>query len=1156
MGRLSVQDGALVNRRRGLALVAMIATLLFGATVTQTATARGGGQIGEAWGTPGTGNGQLYNPAMFGADTSTGDVYVGDYNGEVGKEATEYRIQQLSGASGEFKAATTIKRFPVAKKPVGLQGIAVDAGLGRFYVVESCRVALGAGNFKCKESGGVFGARNIIAYSTAAEGTSLVKTGTFPLPEGENELYGPTAIAVDPSNHDILILGEEGGEHLVVQRVGSSGTIGKRVVDSTDKLKPISGGEASSLAVAPSGTAYTVVGSSTGSKFTRAFQIPSAMTTVEAVPGFAAAAEKENWPIGHESFVEPNFGGPQLAISTDGSTLYWKEQRVKSGGPTEPGDLLVRGYSLTKNESVAIWGGGSSKCKITTSASPLAATSGGNLAVLDSGAETTKPGNKPAYGLKEMTFGAGGSGCVEPVAKFAINGKKEGEEPTGLKTGENVSFDASSSELAGGFRRELIWKFGDGTEKVVTEPKEGEEAPATVTHAYSSEGKFTVKLEIKLSKPFYGDPAAAERSLTVGTAVESFELTVSKTGSGGGTVTSSPAGISCGGVCGAKFKKGEVVTLTESPESGSEFKGWTGCESEEESGKKCKVTISAAKSVSAKFDLEQHQLTVTPGGSGSGTVTSSPAGITCGAICTAKFNHGTVVTLTESPEAGSEFKGWTGCESEEESGKKCKVTISAAKSVTVEFASSAKFGLKVNKAGSGWGPVTSTPAGIDCHAVCEASFGSGAKVTLVGAPGPDNKLTWSGCDSVVGSNECQVTMSGAREVTATFDELACTGSNVTGAGSSLQGVAQTTVWKPAFEGSICNRGTHPTVTYSPTGSGVGMREWNFDGGKGSLNTGLTFIGTDAAPTAAQIANIKSVAGGAQVAVIPVAQTAIAIVAHLPVGCSLEGISNSSLNGVFEGRIVNWSKVQGAEGTCNSAITRVVPKDGSGTTLQFKNYLYQLDNAGLACTGGQTWQQLESIGPADTPNTTWPEACVEKTLSAVVRPAGNGGAEEIKKVNGTAGSIGFAALPDAKANVLAGTSILGLQNNGQKAEVNLAKPDGAGETANCSAIGYSGFKLGAYRDVDWSGVFGARPAAGGKNYPLCTLTYALAFHGYQAAGFSEGVERTARDYLNGYVVQEAGQSAIDGHYYSALPTSGEERFDVLGAARKAAKQISY
>jgi ABC-type phosphate transport system substrate-binding protein len=1074
MDRLSVSNGVFATRRWGLALAALLGTLVLGVSFAQLAPAKGGGQVGEAWGTPGTANGQLYNPAMFGADTGNGNVYVGDYNGEVSKEATEFRIQQLT-ESGEFKAAATIPRFPVAKKAIGLQGIAVDPGLGRFYVVESCRVAPASGKFTCKESGGVFAARNVIAYSTTPSGTSLVKTGTFPLPAGEEELYGPTGIAVDPSNHDILILAEEAAEHLVVQRLSSAGVLGKRVTDTTDKLKPLGGGEASSLAVSNIGVAYTITGQqSPGAKSTRAWQVPSSMASIEAVPGFAASAEKENWPAGHESFVEPNFGGPQLAISADGGTLYWKEVRAKSGGPTEPGDLLVRGYSLSKGETTAIWGGGSSKCKITTSASPLAATSGGNLAVLDSGAETTKPGNKPAYGLKEMTFGTGGTGCVEPIAKFTINGKKEGEEPTGIKPGDTVTFNASTSELAGGFRKEVIWKFGDGSEKVVTEPKEGEEAPATVTHVYSSAAKVTVGVEIKLAKPFYGDPATA-RSFDVGTPVEeSFELTVSKTGTGGGEVTSSPAGINCGATCSAKFAKGKVVTLSQSAEVGSEFKGWTGCESEEESGKKCKVTMSAAKSVSAKFDA------------------------------TTNFN------------------------------------------------------LKVNKTGSGWGPVVSTPVGIDCHAICEASFAAGTPVTLAGTPGPDSKLTWSGCDKSVGSNECEVEMSGAREITASFDELACSGANIAAAGSSLQAVAQTEIWKTGFEGTICNTKTHPTVTYSSTGSAAGMREWNFDGSKGSINTGLAFVGTDAAPTAAQIANIKSVAGGAQVAVIPVAQTAIAIVANLPTGCPLEGISNSNLAGVFEGRIANWSKVQGSEGTCNSPITRVVRKDGSGTTLQLKNYLYQLYKGGLPCTveGKQTWQDLEPIGTTDAPNTSWPETCEGKVLSSVVRAAGNGGAEEVKKVNTTAGSIGYAALPDAKANATGTTTILGLQNNGQKSEVNLAKA-AVGSSANCGGVSYTGFKLGGSRDVDWSSVFGGKPAIGGKSYPLCALTYVLAFHGYGAAGFGESTERTVRDYLNGYVVQEAGQAAIDNsHYYGVLPTSGEERFDVLGAARRAASSISF
>lgn len=55
----------------------------------------------------------------------------------------------------------------------------------------------------------------------------------------------------------------------------------------------------------------------------------------------------------------------------------------------------------------------------------------------------------------------------------------------------------------------------------------------------------------------------------------------------------------------------------------------------------------------------QHTLTVTLGGSGSGTVTSSPAGISCPGTCASLFNEGHVI-LTATPAAHSSFAGWVG----------------------------------------------------------------------------------------------------------------------------------------------------------------------------------------------------------------------------------------------------------------------------------------------------------------------------------------------------------------------------------------------------------------------------------------------------------------------------------------------------------------
>ncbi|MGE0919557.1 M6 family metalloprotease domain-containing protein [Trichlorobacter lovleyi] len=53
-------------------------------------------------------------------------------------------------------------------------------------------------------------------------------------------------------------------------------------------------------------------------------------------------------------------------------------------------------------------------------------------------------------------------------------------------------------------------------------------------------------------------------------------LTVSKGSTGSGTVSSSPAGISCGSTCSASFLQNETVTLTAAADAGSIFTGWSG----------------------------------------------------------------------------------------------------------------------------------------------------------------------------------------------------------------------------------------------------------------------------------------------------------------------------------------------------------------------------------------------------------------------------------------------------------------------------------------------------------------------------------------------------------------------------------------------------
>jgi hypothetical protein len=157
-------------------------------------------------------------------------------------------------------------------------------------------------------------------------------------------------------------------------------------------------------------------------------------------------------------------------------------------------------------------------------------------------------------------------------------------------------------------------------------------------------------------------------------------LTVKKSGSGSGRVTSDPAGIDCGSACSAAFNFGTRLTLMAAAGAGSTFSGWSGdCIG---TGS-CVVTMDAARSVTANFAVKTQQLRIGLSGTGSGTVTSEPAGIDCGSACFAYFTYNTVVTLTATPVAPSTFAGWNGggCTGT----GTCQVTMNADQQVSAAF---------------------------------------------------------------------------------------------------------------------------------------------------------------------------------------------------------------------------------------------------------------------------------------------------------------------------------------------------------------------------------------------------------------------------------------------------------------------------------------
>ena len=240
---------------------------------------------------------------------------------------------------------------------------------------------------------------------------------------------------------------------------------------------------------------------------------------------------------------------------------------------------------------------------------------------------------------------------------------------------------------------------------------------------------------------------------------------------------------------------------------------------------------AGSAAMTATFQGRSGSTTLTVGGrpslsvvlSGSGHVTSSPAGIDCGTTCSAVYDVGTMVTLTATPLDGSAFTGWSDCDAV--SGTSCTVTMNATKAITATFSS---LTLTVSKAGTGRGDVVSSAGGLTCGPVydtCTASYGVGTALTLTASPVAGSRFdNWNGCDSA-NSAICSVTMNASRSVIPTFTKLRFTLTiNKSGMGRG------TVTSSPAGIncGSTCSApydsGTVVTLTATPAMGSV-LLEW-------------------------------------------------------------------------------------------------------------------------------------------------------------------------------------------------------------------------------------------------------------------------------------------------------------------------------------------
>lgn len=159
-------------------------------------------------------------------------------------------------------------------------------------------------------------------------------------------------------------------------------------------------------------------------------------------------------------------------------------------------------------------------------------------------------------------------------------------------------------------------------------------------------------------------------------------------------------------------------------------------------------------------------VSVNKGGSGTGTVSSSPPGINCGADCSEPYASGSVVNLTAAPAAGATFSGWSGggC-----SGTgPCTVTGNAPTSVSANFTATPSSSYALTTSTTGTGTITSNPGGITCGSDCSESYAAGAVVTLTATPQAGATFSgWNG-GGCSGTGPCTVTLNANTSVSAGF----------------------------------------------------------------------------------------------------------------------------------------------------------------------------------------------------------------------------------------------------------------------------------------------------------------------------------------------------------------------------------------------------
>jgi PKD repeat protein len=523
------------------------------------------------YGSAGVGHGQFKLTSgthAFGVDTTDNSVYVGDE-----PKKGEYRIQKLT-AAGAFVAATA--PFKPANH-AGLEGIAVDPAEHRIYVL-----ALEKREATLTNDPSVGAAGTVYAFSTQPTGEELTPAGgtvegvltsaeAFAAQSDalEAALLNPRGIAVDPTTHDVVVLGEidegapkAGAEPVLrtaLQRVHANGTLGDRYVDGTDFF-----GEATpnSPVVTPHGAVYVALPQAQADVLSEASvdelaQIPSNFASTAPPTPHVQLALRGSLPSEENNVVEfngnePAKAGGGMSLAPDGSaegTIYAKAHAFNAKA-FYPAVLAFNGLDGTEIG----WTGGQTRqfggeaCTIGFIGPTYASVAAGKdriMFVLD-----------PQF-AHVIEFGPEGTGCPtadasDPVA--TVNGQPL-PPAEAVPTGTSVAF---GSKMTQANALSVEWSFGDGqTATVNTDEYQHTE----VTHKFTQGGELTVTETIHTD------------NLATPTIVKQAKIAVSATAPPPTAVLEGPTEVTLGGstISRLEYLEGGGLGVIEAPASEATF---------------------------------------------------------------------------------------------------------------------------------------------------------------------------------------------------------------------------------------------------------------------------------------------------------------------------------------------------------------------------------------------------------------------------------------------------------------------------------------------------------------------------------------------------------------------------------------------------------